>query len=137
MTDKLTDADYAALAEFRFALRKFLSFSEREAARHGLTPQQHQALLVIRAACDRATVGHIAERLILRPHSATGLIDRLVALDMVQRKPSPGDKRQALLVLTRSADDLLDQLSIVHRDEIRRIVPLLNSLLNGLTAAVD
>ena len=35
--DNLTDADYTALADFRFALRQFLVFSERRAAEHGST----------------------------------------------------------------------------------------------------
>ena len=40
--------DYKALAQFRFQLRKFLSFSEAAAHQAGLTPQQHQALLAIK-----------------------------------------------------------------------------------------
>ena len=44
MTSDLSDTDYAALAEFRFALRRFQVFSEAKAAEAGLTPQQHQAL---------------------------------------------------------------------------------------------
>ncbi len=36
----------------------------------GLTPQQHQALLTIRGtAIGNATVGYVAERLMLKPHS--------------------------------------------------------------------
>ena len=58
MASDLTDTDYAALAEFRFALRRFQVFSEAKAAEAGLTPQQHQTLLAIRAADPAdATVG--------------------------------------------------------------------------------
>ena len=49
-TKKLSDADYTRLADFRYALRCFLEFSEIAVAKEGLTPQQHQALLVIRAS---------------------------------------------------------------------------------------
>lgn len=130
---KLTDADYAALAAFRFSLREFQAFSETRAAECGLTPQQHQALLVIRAAAPgTATVGHVAERLILKPHSATGLVDRLVTLDLVVRRPSPSDKRQALLELTPLAHGKLETLSATHREEIRRLRPLLVDLLEKL-----
>ncbi|WP_395335855.1 MarR family transcriptional regulator [Novosphingobium sp. BL-8H] len=133
MPAELTDADYAALAEFRFSLRQFQAFSEIQAGNCGLTPQQHQALLVIRAAPQgAATVGHVAERLILKPHSATGLIDRLVALGHVQRLPSPHDKRQSLLELTPLAHETLESLSAVHRDEIRRLRPMLLALLDKL-----
>ena len=130
MADELTDNDYAALADFRFSLRQFQAFSEREAAQCGLTPQQHQALLAIRAAPrGRATVGYVAERLILKPHSATGLIDRLEALGLVRRRLSEQDRRQALLELTEQAHGILTTLSAAHRQEIGRLRPLLMELL--------
>ncbi len=130
MADELTDNDYAALADFRFSLRQFQAFSEREAAQCGLTPQQHQALLAIRAAPrGRATVGHVAERLILKPHSATGLVDRLEALGLVRRRLSEQDRRQALLELTEQAHGILTTLSAAHRQEIGRLRPLLMELL--------
>jgi len=130
---KLTDADYEALAEFRFSLRQFLAFSEAEAAASGLTPQQHQALLVLRAARQGSgTVGHLAERLILKPHSASGLVDRLVTLGLVERRSSERDKRQALLALTDRGQQVLETLSDIHRQEIRRLRPLLMSLLASM-----
>jgi DNA-binding MarR family transcriptional regulator len=101
---ELTDEEYAALANFRHVLRQFLAFSEQRAADAGVTPQQHQALLAIRAAEPAAaSVGYLAERLILKPHSATGLIDRLQALGLIVRQPSPSDRRQALVALTAKA----------------------------------
>ncbi len=129
-TSTLTEADYAALADFRFSLRRFQAFSESRAAECGLTPQQHQAMLVIRAAPpETSTIGHVAERLILKPHSATGLVDRL---GLVERRASPNDKRQALLALTDLAHDKLDRLSATHREEIRRLRPLLVDILEKL-----
>jgi DNA-binding MarR family transcriptional regulator len=128
--DELTDVDYAALADFRYALRQFLAFSERGAASCGLTPQQHQALLAIRGAAHaNVSVGYVAERLALKPHSATGLVDRLETLGLVTRRPSPDDGRQALLELTQKAQTRLRQLSKTHRDEIVRLRPMLTELL--------
>src|SRR3546814_3278137 len=96
MASDLTDIDYAALAEFRFALRRFQMFSETKAGEAGLTPQQHQALLAIRAADpDAATVGYVAQRLIVKPHTASELIDRLEAIDLVRREPAPSDRRRS------------------------------------------
>ncbi len=126
----LSDADYVTLADFRHTLRQFMAFSEGKAAAQGLTAQQHQALLAIRAARpDKATIGYVAERLILKPHSATGLIDRLEALELLARRPSESDRRQALLELTAKADAILSELSATHREEIRRLRPLLVDLL--------
>ena len=134
MTTDSTDIDYAALAEFRFALRQFQIFSEAKAAEAGLTPQQHQALLAIRGADpDDATVGYVAQRLIVRPHTASELIDRLETLGLVRREPTQSDRRRALLRLTSLADTILSSLSSVHRDEIRRLQPLLVEHLQKLT----
>lgn len=133
MADDLTDADYTALAQFRFSLRQFLAFSEAKAADCGLTPQQHQALLAIRAAPPGvATVGHVAERLILKPHSATGLVNRLEALGLVRRRLSEQDRRQALLEITDHAHAILRTLSVTHREEILRMRPILIELLGKM-----
>jgi len=127
----LTDADYAALADFRYALREFQAFSEVRVAEYGLTPRQHQALLAIRGARDvRVSIGYVAARLILKPHSASGLVDRLEALGLVARRPSPADGRQALIELTAEATALLEKLSRTHREEILRLRPLLSTLLD-------
>jgi DNA-binding MarR family transcriptional regulator len=129
----LDDDDYATLAVFRHALRRFMAISEEKAAEFGLTPQQHQALLAIRAAPQgSASVGFIAERLIMKPHSATGLIDRLETLNLVRRQPSAEDGRRTILVLTDRAEAILLDLSATHRDEIRRLKPLISELLSRL-----
>nr|WP_294814500.1 MarR family transcriptional regulator [uncultured Sphingomonas sp.] len=126
----LTDEDYAALADFRHALRQFLAFSEARAAESGLTPQQHQALLAIRGAGNRpVSIGYIADRLILKPHSATGLLNRLESLGLVVREASQQDRRQALLRLTPAAQTVLEQLSATHREEVVRLRPMLETLI--------
>ncbi|WP_404478532.1 MarR family winged helix-turn-helix transcriptional regulator [Novosphingobium sp. BL-52-GroH] len=127
---ELDDADYAALADLRFALRKFQAFSDERATQEGLTPQQHQALLALRAApIDDATVGFVARRLLLKPHSATGLIDRLEKQGYVTRHSNDDDRRRAQLRLTPQASEILSKLSCAHRDEIRRLGPLLTEML--------
>jgi DNA-binding MarR family transcriptional regulator len=127
----LTDSDYAALASFRHAIRQFLAFSETQAADVGLTPQQHQALLAIRGAESQpTTVGYVAERLILKPHSATGLVHRLEALGLLTREVAEDDRRRAVLHLTAAAHKKLAALSSVHREEIRRLRSVLAGLLD-------
>lgn len=129
----LADEDYRALADFRHEIRRFQAFSEAHAGMLGLTPQQHQALLAIRAAnADQATVGYIAERLVLKAHSATGLVDRLDALGLIVREVSPNDRRRSLLRLTAKAYDILASLSTMHREEIRRLRPLLLEIFDKL-----
>ena len=127
----LTDADYERLAEFRYLLRHFLLFSEGAAEEAGLTAQQHQALLAIKGFGQKKTMttGDLAERLGIRPHSAVGLIDRLLSNALVKRQTGSEDRRQVLLTLTPKAEKLLAQLSAAHRDELERLAPLLQTLL--------
>ena len=80
---------FETLAEFRYALRQFIHFSEKRRARRlSITPQQHQALVAIKGFPGResVTIGELAERLQLRHHSAVGgLVDRLVVEKLVTR----------------------------------------------------
>lgn len=132
----LNDSDYAALASFRRSLRIFLAFSEDAARTAGLTPQQHQALLAIRGFASEkgATIGDLANHLLLKHHTAVGLVDRLMRADFVVREADPADRRRVLLALTPKAAEVLNALSAVHVAEIRRNAPQLVELLRQLSA---
>jgi len=129
---RLVDADYRHLAEFRYFLRLFLSFSEEAARAASLSPQQHQALLAIRGFGGKLTVGELAERLAIKPHSAVGMADRLVEAGLAARQTSARDRRQVVLRLTAAGMRKLAKLSKVHREELKRLAPLLTPLLNEL-----
>ncbi|HEV2391499.1 MAG TPA: MarR family transcriptional regulator [Verrucomicrobiae bacterium] len=131
---QLLKTDYETLATFRYALRRFIRFSERAAQAAGITPQQHQALLAIKGfpGRDKITVGELAERLQLRHHSAVGLVDRLMVQKLVARLPSASDRRQVLIQLTSRGEEVLDKLSAVHREELKRIGPEISHLLGRL-----
>ena len=132
---RITKSDYEMLAAFRYALRRFLRFSEERAQSVGLTPRQYQALLVILGFPGREsiTIGELAERLLIRHHSAVGLADRLASKGLVARSQAPADKRQVLLSLTASGAALLERLALTHRDELRRLGPELVTLLEKLS----
>jgi DNA-binding MarR family transcriptional regulator len=130
---KLQERDYETLAGFRYELRKFSRYSEHAAGEAGLTPRQHQALLAIRAGPDGALhVGQLAERLFLRPHSASELVQRMVEQDLVRRETGTEDKRQVTLRLSAHGEKVLEYLSHSHRAELRRLRPKLQQLLAGL-----
>jgi hypothetical protein len=50
---KLSKADFARLAAFRYELRRFLRFSEEATRRNGVTPLQYALMLQIRGFPDR------------------------------------------------------------------------------------
>ena len=133
---KLSQLQYENLAAFRYALRRFLRFSEDAAKRAGLTPQQHQALLAIKGfpRRDEVTVSELAERLQLRHHSTVELLDRLAKLKLVVRAQSDSDRRQVNVRLTPRGEQILDKLSSAHEEQLRRIGPELTGLLNQLGA---
>lgn len=131
--DKLKDADFRALAAVRAELRAFTYFTEAVVKKVGLTPQQHQLLVALRARENgEMSVGEAAEALFLKPHSVSGLADRLEALGFVRRVKCPADRRSIRLQLTDRGRELMASLSLTHRDELRRIRPLLISLLAQL-----
>ena len=133
----LSKSQYEALAAFRFALRKFLRFSEDAAAAAGITPQQHQALLAIKGfpGRDHVSVRELAERLQVRHHSAVGLLDRLVAEKLVARTASPEDRRRVHIQLTSRGEKMLEELTASHRDQLRHIGPEISHLLQRLGKA--
>jgi DNA-binding MarR family transcriptional regulator len=133
----LAKRDYEILAEFRYLLRQFGAFSEDAARQAGLTAQQHQALLAMKGFPGReeVTVGELAERLTLKHHSVVGLVDRLMGRGLIQRRHDEMDRRRVLIAPTPKAETLLLALTLAHRDELRRLAPLLRTLLHALEAA--
>ncbi len=127
----LTQADYTALAEFRYLIRCFLEFSEDAAKDAGLTPRHHQALLVVKGygRGQPITVGDLAERLRIRHNTAVELANRLSENGLVIRSQDNEDQRRVLLKLTRLAERRLADLSSAHLDELARIQPMLEEVL--------
>lgn len=127
--------DYETLAEFRYALRCFLRFSEDAAETAGLTLQQHQALLFIIGypGREQVTIGELAERLQVHHHSAVGLVNRLEEQGLVERIHSSGDRRQVFIRLTDKGTEVLKGLASTHREELRHVGPELCNMLEQIT----
>jgi DNA-binding MarR family transcriptional regulator len=131
---ELSDADYRRLAQFRYALRQFLYFSEGAARNVGLNPQQYQALVAIRGfpGAGRPGVGDLASHLLIEHHSAVGLVDRLVNAGLLMREREEADGRRVSLTLTPKAQEVLAGLVTAHRAELRRLVPMMAPLMREL-----
>ncbi len=73
-------------------------------------------------------MGEFAERLQIKPHSAVGLVNRLIAHGLVHREPDVTDRRQVYITLTPQGAEVLEQLTQAHRAELRRIKQQLRDL---------
>jgi DNA-binding MarR family transcriptional regulator len=133
--ETLTLSDYEALAELRYQIRRFLSFSEQAARAAGLEPRQHQLMLSLKGlpAKTRPTIGELAERLQIQHHSAVELVNRLSAAGYIKRARAGEDRREVLLSLTPKGEKVLRRLSLHHRAELRSAGPV---LVNALRSAM-
>jgi DNA-binding MarR family transcriptional regulator len=141
MTDFSTFSkeDYQTLAEFRYAIRCFLRFSETAAQAAGLTLQKHQALLFIigHPSREQVTIGELAERLQIRHHSTVGLVDRLEQQGLIERVQDQEDRRQVFIMLTEKGTGVLKGLEYTHREELRQLGPQLCTMLERITSLMD
>jgi DNA-binding MarR family transcriptional regulator len=122
-SERLTKADFEALARFRFGIRRYLRFSEETVRELGLTPQHYQLLLALKGFPDRdwASIRELAERLQLRHHSVVELVNRAQGQGLVLRSAHPHDSRAVRVALTRDGEKIISRLASLHRDELRRL----------------
>ena len=134
MTPTPSEEDYRRLLELRTGLRRFLRWSEQQARAAGLTPAQHQLLLAIRGHTDSRgpTVGDVAGHLLLRHHSAVGLVDRAEAAGLVTRRPDADNVSAVRLHLTANGSRRLEALSELHLQELEHLAPTMHALWDAL-----
>ena len=120
---KMSKSDFETLAEFRYALRRFLRFSEEVTRNTGVTPLQYQLMLQIKGfpGRDWANVDELAERLQAKHHGVVALISRCEEAGLVRRSAGRSDKRRVEVQLTKKGEECLEQLARLHRDELRSV----------------
>src|SRR5678815_4809002 len=96
----------------------------KKAERAGLSAQQYQAMLILRASEGaRTSINDLARQLIIKHNSAVGLVDRLVKEGLARRATSGGDRRKVELELTARGRQILAKLAETHRAELERFGP--------------
>ncbi len=110
----------AELADFRYQLRTFLSFSESASESCGIAAQQYQLMQVIGSVpADRqASISYIADRMILRHNSTVELVDRAERAGLVERRHDEHDLRRSLVQLTPQGWAILQKLVALHLEEL-------------------
>jgi DNA-binding MarR family transcriptional regulator len=136
MGEQITTAEYRALAELRYRLRKFVGEGDAAARAAGLEPQQYLLLLALRGLPEgeEASVRTLADRLALKHHSAVELIDRLETHGYVRRSRDRDDRRRVLVTLLPRGEKLLEQ---VARDRIGELRASGAALVNAISALLE
>lgn len=133
---EITTAEYQALAELRYRLRRFVGEGDAVARAAGLEPQQYLLLLALRGLPEgeEATIRTLADRLALKHHSAVELIDRLEIHGYVRRSRSRDDRRRVLVALLPRGEKLLEQ---VARDRIGELRASGAALVDAISALLE
>ena len=139
---KANDEEYARLLSVRTGLRRFERWSAEQAASHGVTPSQHQLLLAIRGhtgldAANGLRIGQAADYLLIRHHSAVELIDRCEDAGLIERSRDPDDRRVVRLRLSQHGAQVLADLAGAHLEELARLTPLFEAMLDTLGSPTD
>ncbi|MEU0737891.1 MarR family transcriptional regulator [Streptomyces sp. NPDC006134] len=94
------------------AVARFHADYEEAAAQHSLTGAQARLLSLL--SLEPLPMRRLAQRLRCEPSNVTGIVDRLEARGLVERRPDPGDRRVKVAAVTaegrRVARGLRDSL---------------------------
>ena len=143
MPKEITTAEYRALAELRYRIRKFVREGDAVARAAGLEPQQYLLLLAIRGIPEgeEPTIRILADRLALKHQSTVELIDRLEAHGYVRRSRSRDDRRRVLVSLLPRGEKLLEEVAQQRIGELRSsgaaLVNAISALLENGRASRD
>ena len=136
MANEITTAEYRALAELRYRIRKFVREGDTVARTAGLEPQQYLLLLAIRGMPEgeEPTIRSLAERLALKHQSTVELIDRLESPGYVRRTRSRDDRRRVLVSLLPRGEQLLEEVAQQRINELRSSGA---SFVNAISALLE
>jgi DNA-binding MarR family transcriptional regulator len=120
--------DYAAVAAFRSALRRFDQATSEITRRHGLTTRRYELLVMIHGApggSRNATVSELAERMHLALHTVTELVARTERAGLVRRSVDSADRRVTRVRLTHEGEARLGETAAALGPERQRLTRML------------
>ena len=93
-------------------------------ARFGISASQWAALRTLHRAelegQDNLRITDLSDRLLIRPPSVTGVIDRLARSGLVVRDPAPNDLRARQVKLTKQGRRLVKEVTDVYAAQVER-----------------
>ena len=130
----VTLADYRALAEFRYELRRYLALSDQAARFAGLHPGQYRFLLMLKGLPDgiEPTIGNLAARLGLRHHSTVELVDRLEKRGLIHRERNERHRSFVFVRISPKGESILRRIVASRKVDLKKAGPVLVEALNTL-----
>jgi len=123
----LRTAEYRALAQYRYLIRRYLRHIEEACRAAGVNPRQYQVILALKGLPPEQTptIGTLAERMQLNHNSTVELVDRCEKLGLLRRRRSGPDRRRVELSITSQGEAFLRKLAPAARRELRVVGPIL------------
>jgi DNA-binding MarR family transcriptional regulator len=95
-------------------------------ARFGLSGAQWGTLRVLHRA-EQEGLAHLrltdlSGRLLIRPPSVTGVVDRLERMGLVERSSSQADHRSKQVSLTSAGRDLVERMLVGHASQVEAVL---------------
>lgn len=115
----------AAIRYFGEALNMFDPLRFRAWAEMGLTTAQLRVLFLVRET-PGVTAGELAQRLAVTPPTISGIVDRLVKLDLIRREDDESDRRLVRNFLTDAGENSCKRMEQGTEIFTRRILVEMN-----------
>jgi len=93
-----------------------------------LTLPQFDVLVQLHRRAEGMTPGELTRALLVTAGNVTGIVSRLVAMDLVERHPVPGDRRAVRVSLTARGRRIMRRAIPRHRRDV-------GTLLSGVSPA--
>jgi DNA-binding MarR family transcriptional regulator len=116
--------DPAQIARIIRAIAEIGRTAEARSAADTLVPLDRVEIAALRAVGDGGAIRmkDLAHEVGLAPNSATNLVDRMVAKDLVQRDRNAADRRIVMLTLTRRGRKIWTRISEEHLKLFERML---------------
>jgi DNA-binding MarR family transcriptional regulator len=115
--------------------------AKEQASTHGITATQLNVLKLLLAVGD-LSLSQLSKRMTATNSTVTGIVDRMVAANLVSREQSPTDRRVWRIKLTAEGKALARKVDVAPWEILQRAVlslppAELDQLIRSLTKVVD
>lgn len=94
---------------------------QRLRAGFDLTLPRFDLMAQLERAPNGMTLGELSQRMMVSNGNVTGLVERLVSLNLVERRPAPNDRRAMIVTLTPEGRRTFRSLARMHENWIADI----------------